>query len=228
MTDSLLIRDSDRHRLLSALNVETDSLPRDAVAALEALAGEVLHLRAQNQTLMKSLEEASDLADKDTLCPVFNRRAFMRELTREIASAERYNTALSLIYIDLDRFKLVNDRFGHATGDKVLKLVSSIILDNIRQTDIPARLGGDEFAVLLTHAEHRHAQDKARVLEREIQSLIVRDSQSDTSSKVQLGASCGTVTWKRGLSAQVLLDIADERMFLAKAETKRDKQVRQT
>ncbi|MEL7232342.1 MAG: GGDEF domain-containing protein [Pseudomonadota bacterium] len=221
MTDSPVIRDEDRRQLLAALNIQSDDLPRDAQAALEALAGEILNLRNQNAGLRAQLEEKTDLADKDALCPIFNRRAFMRELSREVASAERYNTALSLVYIDLDRFKLVNDRFGHATGDKVLKLVASIILENIRQTDIPARLGGDEFAILLTHAEYSHAQQKAHVLETEIKTLIVRDPEADEANTVHIGASCGTVTWKRGMDAKTLLALADERMFLAKTESKR-------
>ncbi|MEM1087922.1 MAG: GGDEF domain-containing protein [Pseudomonadota bacterium] len=224
MSEKRSIRENDRRSLLSALNITMEALPRDAEAALEALAGEILHLRKQNSNLRKQLEEKTDLADRDSLCPVFNRRAFMRELSREIASAERYQTALSLIYIDLDRFKLVNDRFGHATGDKVLKLVSTIILENIRQTDIPARLGGDEFAILLTHAENTHAQQKARLLEQDIKTLIVRDSQAASSETVSIGASCGTVTWKRGMTAQTMLDLADEKMFVAKAKSKRDEQ----
>lgn len=220
MTEASDTGDNERCRLLSVLGIETDDIPRETRAALEALAEEVLYLRRQNRDLTTALSEATTLADRDSLCPVFNRRAFMCELSREVASAERYDTALSLIYIDLDRFKLINDRFGHATGDKVLKLVSSIILENIRQTDIPARLGGDEFAILLTHAGYSHAQQKAANLKGEISALKVRDSGGSNSDTVHLGASCGTVSWKRGMSAKQMIDLADEKMFIAKSEGK--------
>ena len=221
MTEVNRTDDKERRRLLSVLGIETDEIPRETRAALEALAEEVLYLRRQNKDLTTALSEATTLADRDALCPVFNRRAFMRELSREVASAERYDTALSLIYIDLDRFKLINDRFGHATGDKVLKLVSSIILENIRQTDIPARLGGDEFAILLTHAGYNHARQKAETLESEISALTVRDGGGANADAVHIGASCGTVTWKRGMSAKQMIDLADEKMFVAKSEGKR-------
>lgn len=211
----------DRLALLEALGVQRETTTRDTFAALEALAAEVLALRAERDGLEARLGQAAELADRDTLCPLFNRRAFMRELGREIASAERYQTPLSLVFIDLDHFKLVNDRFGHATGDKVLQFVSNIIMENIRQTDISARLGGDEFAILLTHAELSDAVAKARSLEAELGSLIIRDSTVSDLESVRLGASCGTVAWQRGMTASDLLDLADERMFVAKSKRKR-------
>lgn len=212
---------TSRLALLQALGIERENTTRDAYAAFEALAEEVLTLRQDNVELQHALESAENLADRDALCPLFNRRAFMRELNREIASAERYQIPLSLIYVDLDRFKLVNDRFGHATGDKVLQLVSTIILEHIRQTDIPARLGGDEFAILLTHAEYHDAVRKAQIIEAHLNTLIVRDSEASEIEPVKLGASCGTVAWSRGMDAARLVDTADERMFVAKSKRKR-------
>jgi len=196
------------------------ALPVGARAAIEALAGEVLALREERVQLRQGLETAELLADRDALCPVFNRRAFERELTREIALAERYGTPLSLIFIDLDRFKLINDRFGHATGDQVIQHVAQTLLDNIRQTDILGRLGGDEFAIVLTHAELTDSQIKSSALETLIDSLTVRDSADPTIEPVQLGASCGAVEWHRGLSAAGLIAQADETMFRAKAARK--------
>lgn len=216
---------ASRLALLEALGIERTQTPRDTYAALEALAEEVLCLRKDKAELKQALEHAENLADNDTLCPLFNRRAFMRELTREIASAERYQTPLSLIYIDLDHFKLVNDRFGHATGDKVLQLVSTIILEHIRQTDIPARLGGDEFAILLTHAQNPDAARKAKIIEADLNTLVIRDSQAGEIEPVQLGASCGTVVWARGMDAERLINTADERMFVAKSKRKRAAEV---
>lgn len=215
------MRSRARQDLLSAIGVNSHDLPLRARAAIEALAGEVLSLREDRARLMRELEDAAHLADRDALCPIFNRRAFERELTREISLAERYGTPLSLIFIDLDRFKLINDRFGHATGDTVIKHVAQTLLDNLRQSDIVGRLGGDEFGIALTHADFSVAQTKAQRLESLIGSLVVRDADNDTLESVNLGASCGAVEWRRGRDAGALIAEADETMFRRKNEKKR-------
>lgn len=213
-----------RRNLVAAIGVDMQQLPRKAQAAIEALAAEVLNLREDRSNLQDALEDAAHLADRDTLCPVFNRRAFEREVTREIALSERYGTPLCLIFIDLDRFKLINDRFGHATGDKVIRYVAETLLETVRQSDIVGRLGGDEFGIALTHAELADGQAKAAKLEAVLGSLTVRDADRDTIEPVQLGASCGTVIWHRGLDATRLIAEADETMFRRKNEKKRARQ----
>lgn len=206
--------------LIAALGIDAAQQPVATRAALEALAAEVLNLRAQRAELITELDAAEALADRDPLCPVFNRRAFERELSREIALAARYGTPLSLIFIDLDRFKLINDRFGHATGDRVIQHIAQTLTDNVRQTDIIGRLGGDEFGIALTHAEPGDAKTKARQLEALIDALIVRDANDDSLPPVNLGASCGTVTWAPGMNAASLIARADETMFRHKAARK--------
>lgn len=214
-------RQKARRDLLSAIGLPADSLPRHVSAAIEALAGEVLRLREDRERLRQELEDAARLADRDALCPVFNRRAFEREVTREISLAERYGTPLCLIFIDLDRFKLINDRFGHATGDRVIQHVAQSMLENVRQSDIVGRLGGDEFGIVLTHAELPDAQAKALMLESIIGALTVRDADNADLESVQLGASCGAVLWQRGRDAAALIAEADETMFRRKNEKKR-------
>ena len=212
------------HRdLIAAIGLDLQTLPRATRAAVEALATEVLNLRADRESLSQALHDAAHLADRDTLCPVFNRRAFERELSREIALAERYGTPLCLIFIDLDRFKLINDRFGHATGDKVIQHVAQTVIENIRQSDIVGRLGGDEFGIALTHAELTDGQAKAASLETIIGSLTVRDAENESLEPVALGASCGTVLWQRGRDAAALIAEADETMFRRKNEKKRSR-----
>ncbi|MCR9268732.1 MAG: GGDEF domain-containing protein [Hyphomonadaceae bacterium] len=214
-------RSAARRDLISAIGIDTATLPNHIRAAIEALAGEVLNLREHLARSQDELEKAAALADRDTLCPIFNRRAFERELSREIALAERYGMPLCLIFIDLDRFKLINDRFGHATGDKVIQHVAQTLLDNVRQSDIVGRLGGDEFGIALTHADYEIGQTKASNLESIIGALTVRDAEDDQLEPVQLGASCGTVLWRRGRDAASLIAEADETMFRRKSEKKR-------
>jgi diguanylate cyclase (GGDEF)-like protein len=114
------------------------------------------------------------LADNDALCPMFNRRAFEREVRREIALASRFGTPLSLIFTDLDHFKPVNDIYGHATGDAVLLKVSEILLGLTRDTDIVGRLGGDEFGIVLSQATLADSERKALQLTEQIDALTVR------------------------------------------------------
>lgn len=212
-----------RQRLIRALGVDVEALPVSARAAFEAMADEILALRQEQQALRDSLLAAESLADRDTLCPVFNRRAFERELKREIALAERYGTPLSLVYIDLDRFKPINDRFGHATGDKVLLHVANTLIESIRQTDIVGRLGGDEFAITLPHAEFEDSMAKVAAIEAKIDNLTVRDAANPQLEPVQLGASCGAVEWQRGMDMERFTALADETMFRVKARRKSER-----
>ena len=216
-------RSEARRNLLAAIGLNLRALAPEARAAIEALAGEVLHLREDRTRLKQELENAAHLADRDALCPIFNRRAFERELTREISLAERYGTPLCLVFIDLDKFKQINDRFGHATGDRVIQHVAQTLVENVRQSDIVGRLGGDEFGIALTHAEYADAQLKADRLETLIGSLIVRDADDDSLESVNLGASCGTVVWRRGRNAAGLIAEADETMFRRKNEKNRSR-----
>ena len=210
-----------RRDLLLAIGLDPSELPTRERAAIEALAGEILSLREDRARMQQELETAARLADRDALCPIFNRRAFERELAREISLSERYGTPLCMIFIDLDRFKLINDRFGHATGDTVIQHVAQTLVENLRQSDIVGRLGGDEFGIALTHAEIAVGQTKAARLESLIGSLVVRDADNADLESVHLGASCGVVEWRRGRDAANLIAEADETMFRRKSEKKR-------
>ncbi len=204
-------------RLIRALGVDMTALPPTTRAAIQALAGEVMALRQERIDLQAQIAQVEQLADRDALCPVFNRRAFERELNREIALSIRYGSPLCLVFIDLDRFKQINDRFGHATGDNVLKQVADTLLANIRQTDILGRLGGDEFGIALTHAEFADSQIKADQLTGLIDGMLVRDASDAATEPVRLGASCGVVEWRKGVGAPALIAEADETMFRVKA-----------
>jgi len=133
-------------------------------AALVTLLGEIDELRQEVGRLKARLAEAEGLADEDVLTPLLNRRAFVRELRRVLAFTQRYGGPASLIYFDLDGFKAVNDRFGHAAGDVALQAVARRLADNVRESDIAGRLGGDEFGVILVHADQAAAQAKAATL----------------------------------------------------------------
>jgi diguanylate cyclase (GGDEF)-like protein len=150
-------RDSATTRLLRELGLKRRDVSTGAIAVLERLNSELADLRAR-------LEAAEALADRDTLAPVFNRRAFLRELHRTMSEVERYKTPAAVIYIDLDGFKSLNDAYGHAAGDAVLRHVGLLLLDSVRESDVVGRLGGDEFGVILNRAAAEEARVKAQAL----------------------------------------------------------------
>jgi diguanylate cyclase (GGDEF)-like protein len=131
---------------------------------LASLTDEVEVLRRDLQSTRDRLELAERVADQDHLLTVLNRRAFVRELARHIGLVARYGTPASLLYLDLDGFKRINDTYGHACGDAVLAHFAQLLSVNVRDSDIVGRLGGDEFAILLAHATPAQAERKASSL----------------------------------------------------------------
>lgn len=207
----------DRRALLKALGVDIKALSPDLLAVLETMSEEILCLGGQMDELKLKLSDAELLADHDTLCPVFNRRAFEREVRREIALAGRFGSPLCLIFIDLDNFKQVNDLYGHAAGDDVLVQISQILIQTTRNTDIVGRLGGDEFGIVLAHATRSASQEKARELTDLIDAIIVCGPAGDDTQPITIGASCGVVEWQEGDDDTRLIARADKAMFAEKA-----------
>lgn len=132
--------------------------------AIMGLMGEVENLRRELGATKARLDEVEKTADQDGMLPLLNRRAFVRELTRYIAFAGRYNTPASLIYFDLNHLKKTNDNLGHAAGDAVLAHFADVLQAQVRDSDCVGRLGGDEFGVLLSHANQEQAMKKADAL----------------------------------------------------------------
>jgi diguanylate cyclase (GGDEF)-like protein len=121
---------------------------------LLALAAEALLIfRPMVRTINQSMADVVRLATVDPLSGLINRRGFIERFDIEQARARRYERPLTLLMIDADHFKLINDTYGHEAGDEVLKLLSNTIKSIIRITDIPARMGGEEFSVLMTETD---------------------------------------------------------------------------
>ncbi len=181
-------------------------------AAIGMLMAEVQKLRDDLAQSRKRIEFLETLADQDALAPVLNRRAFVRELTRMIAYAERYDVTGSVLYFDIDDMKLVNDDLGHAAGDAVLTRVAETLLRESRASDVVGRLGGDEYAVILTQADAQTAAAKAASLAQAVATEPVEWQ----GRQLNVTLSYGVHTFAGGEAVEQALDAADRAMYARK------------
>ncbi len=190
---------------------ETELTPRirDAIMTLMA---EVENLRRMLQQTQSELEQLERTANTDPLLPILNRRAFVRELSRQIEHSSRYNAPASLIYFDLDGFKDINDRHGHLAGDMVLTHFAETLVGHVRDSDIVGRLGGDEFGVILLHADQRVAHSKVCALADMLAAAPARWENNDIS----IGFSYGALELTPGASAEDIMARADNAMYAHK------------
>jgi diguanylate cyclase (GGDEF)-like protein len=194
------------------LGLEPADMTPQVRAALQTLITELDDLRGEIGRLKAQLAAAEEMADRDALTPVRNRRAFARELHRAAAFAVRYGSPACLVYFDLDGFKSVNDRFGHAAGDAALQAVAQRLSDNVRESDVVGRMGGDEFAVILAQADLATGQGKALALAGVVEGQPVQCG--DWS--VPLHISFGVREIVSDTDPETLIAQADAAMFLSK------------
>jgi len=178
------------------------------------LAAEVERLAAELQASRAHITELEARVDVDPLTETLNRRGFERELKRSLAYVKRYGVSAALVYLDLDEFKPVNDRHGHAAGDAVLKAIASALIRHVRASDVVARIGGDEFAALLWNVDDAAAAAKAAALEAAVYATPVRWG----SSTLVVGASAGVAFMGPLDTPAELLARADAAMYARKAE----------
>jgi diguanylate cyclase (GGDEF)-like protein len=189
-----------------------DQLASPASDALSEARAEADALRAELARVQRRLAEVELLADRDALTPILNRRAFTRELTRTLTFCERYDAQASLVFMDMDGFKAVNDGFGHAAGDAALQAVAITLSEHVRESDVVGRLGGDEFGVILAQAGREAAEAKAADLKRRVETEpVVFEGRA-----IPLRLSYGVRTFEPGMEAAQMLAEADAAMFLRK------------
>jgi len=158
---------------------------------------------------------ARDRAFIDDVTEVYNARYLLEALDREIRRSERYGTELSILFIDLDRFKLVNDTHGHLVGSNTLRQLSRLLEGCVRQVDTVARYGGDEFTILLADTGARLGRS---VAERIRQSVERHPFEAGSGRTLRLTCSVGISTYPaHGRTREALLDAADKAMYRAKS-----------
>ncbi|HSP32706.1 MAG TPA: GGDEF domain-containing protein [Thermoanaerobaculia bacterium] len=154
------------------------------------------------------------LSITDGLTKLYNHRYFQDELARAFEESQRYQRPLSLAIVDLDFFKKVNDTYGHAIGDEVLKCVSKMFQDSVRSTDLAARYGGEEFAVMMPETELGDALVFAEKIRAMVESHAIPTQAGPINATVSIGVS--TVPHTRIHHAKELVVAADKALYRAK------------
>ncbi len=196
--------------------VATKSLPPKARSAVMRLVAEVDLLKGDLARARARVAELETRVDEDPLTGLLNRRGFTRALERALAFVRRYGATAALVYLDLDQFKPVNDRYGHATGDWVLGRVGRLVAGHVRASDVVARVGGDELVVLLWNVSKAQAQVKARALE----ALIGGESFEHKGKRMRLGLSAGVAMLGPEDTVETALARADAAMYARKRTRK--------
>lgn len=156
-------------------------------------------------------------ATLDALTNLNNRRQFEVRLKQEIATTKRQNNPLCALMIDIDFFKRVNDTYGHASGDAVLRKVASIIKEELRESDIPSRYGGEEFAVLLPYTHIKEAQIVAERLRKAVEKTQIEiNSDNNDSGFINVTISMGLAEFNREETGKELFERADKALYNAK------------
>jgi diguanylate cyclase (GGDEF)-like protein/PAS domain S-box-containing protein len=176
------------------------------------VSAEVAH-KTELERYHRDLEEANDqlrkLAVTDELTGLRNRRSFEERLVMEFSMARRRKRELSLLLIDVDDFKMINDRWGHAAGDEVLRRLGMILRTTVRLPDLPARYGGDEFVVLLPESGEESAMGLAR---RVMQRVATEDWENEPLT-ISVGMAAMNESLENGFQ---LVEMADEALYAAK------------
>jgi two-component system cell cycle response regulator len=165
----------------------------------------------------RALSYLQELGSYDPLTHVYNRRHLEQHLAAELAFAERHATSISLILLDIDRFKAVNDDYGHPAGDQVLERVAAIMGEQIRVEDMLARYGGEEFVIVLRETPITGAEALAERIRRAVAEAKIELS-GVHSIQVTLSAGCASLACTGNAKLDELVQLADRRLYLAKQQ----------
>jgi diguanylate cyclase (GGDEF)-like protein len=190
----------------------SDAMPKGPAGALLSEIAAAASIPAANA---RRYADALDAALKDALTDIYNRRAFEEFLARETEASRRYGRALSLILVDVDRFKEVNDSWGHPTGDHALRRLARVLEEEARRSDIVARLGGDEFALIVPASDGANALRLGRRIVRRLERLEF--SPAGCGELFAISASLGVADLQMANGDPVMLvELADRALLAAK------------
>jgi diguanylate cyclase (GGDEF)-like protein len=181
-----------------------------------------------NTRMLKSIRDVTEerkiqnrlkvLATTDSLSGLYNRTEFMNLAQNELALAKKYNEELSLLMIDLDCFKIINDTFGHAAGDEVIREMGNIMKSSFRKTDIVGRIGGEEFAVVLKNASLKEAKKAAEKFRKTVAKKKLVYGEQEISFTVSIGVAAIRGDTYDSSNIEDILKKADDVLYKAKAK----------
>lgn len=187
-------------------------------SAAMRLSAEVDALKADLAAARARVAELEARVDEDPLTGLLNRRGFERALERALAFVRRYAATAALLYLDLDRFKPINDRYGHAAGDWVLGRLARLVGGHVRASDVVGRIGGDELVVLLWNVSADQAAEKAGGLE----ALIEGEVFEHAAQPFAVGLSVGVAMLSPDDTVEGALARADAAMYARKRARRND------
>lgn len=205
---------SNREIDLAALKAgATDYLVKSEIDG-QLLERSIRYALERNQLLYKIRE----LAVRDALTGLFNRRELHRFMDYEVIKSLRYTHTFSILMMDIDHFKEINDRYGHRTGDVILQHVAKALLSNTRGCDLPSRYGGDEFIVVLPETPAKQACYGAERIRKVVEALSIPvPSENRNTEQIATSLSIGVAEFPGDAeSVDALIDLADQAMYQAK------------
>jgi two-component system cell cycle response regulator len=216
----LLTARDEEHDILAGLDAGADDYLSKRTSAAQFVARLRIAKRvlALEYSLKNALEKKRELAMTDSLTGIYNRRYFMRHLNRELKRAQRFGGEVSLLLLDIDHFKRVNDTYGHSTGDAVLRRLTERISTCLRRaTDWCARLGGEEFAVVLEGT----SLAEARVLAEKLRQAVAGHEFATPAGALRVTVSIGVsgleeIADRGAVTVAALLSRADTKLYASK------------
>jgi diguanylate cyclase (GGDEF)-like protein len=193
---------------LGKLNVSYEQLILELKRSKEQAESLAIELKSANEKLR-------ELATKDGLTELYNHRFFQQAIEKEIGRAYRYKKPLSLLLLDIDHFKRVNDQYGHPAGDKVLKVISAIMLKVVRESDMVARYGGEEFAVMLPETDLSGGAILAERLRKAVEKVEIPADGEIIKTTISIGVTTYNLASKHADKAQ-FIRAADKGLYLSK------------
>ncbi len=183
---------------------------------------EYLRASGANAKILEGFQRILDQRSKDGLTGLLNRRTIEERLKEELARTKRHKTDLSIILLDIDFFKKVNDTYGHPAGDEVLKEIGKYLSENIREEDSLGRYGGEEFLVILPQTSQQGAYDLAERIRKGIKNTTIRVQDNNKKDhNIRITLSVGVTTYKPNQPMDDLIKKADSALYSAK-ESGRD------